>query len=190
MRFFILMASCALWPGLASAQSWCSAANLNPTEATICSDDILRQLDVEMATLAHDIGPVIRNDQRAWLRDDRNACGTSLLCIEQSYVDRIAYLRAYEPVSEAPAYTLTGQPRPWCRSSGLNAAERTICTNDTLSDLDAALEAVYGAARADPSDQSQIDWLADRNSCGSDAQCLSASYLRRIIWLGGRIRGH
>ena len=69
MRFFILMASCALWPGLASAQSWCSAANLNPTEATICSDDILRQLDVEMATLAHDIGPVIRNDQRAWLRD-------------------------------------------------------------------------------------------------------------------------
>lgn len=185
MRIALALCISILMPLVADAQSWCSSSRLNPTEATICSDRILRDLDVQLSELFARVGAGKRAEQSAWLRNDRDACGTNIICIEDAYIDRIDVLSGR---SLAPAPVV--QRRPWCGSARLNLTEATICSDDTLADLDAAMEAVYGALRADPSDRSQIAWLReDRDGCGADISCISASYLRRIIVLGGRLRG-
>ena len=194
MRFALLILLIAA-PGLASAQAWCGARTLNAAEQAICRDDILSGLDADLNLLwdrsdRAALGP----SQAEWL-DRRNACGPDIFCIERAYDDRIATLRDVAAVGggQAPAPLPAeddGDRRPWCDASRLNAAERTICASDTLANLDAAMEAVYGAVRADPGDRSQNDWLARRNDCGADDACIAAAYLRRIGQLGGRLRGN
>ena len=184
-RIFIAFALIAI-PAAGEAQSWCSSSRLNPTERTICSDRILGELDAELGALFARVGAGRRAEQNAWLRNERDACGTNIICIEDAYIDRIDVLNGRR-LGGTP---LAAQRRPWCGAARLNPTEATICADDTLADHDAAMEAVYGALRADPSDRSQIDWLReDRDACGTDLACISASYLRRIIVLGGRLRG-
>ena len=185
MRRILLAVTLIAFPALAEAQSWCSSSRLNPTEATICSDRILRDLHVQLGDLFARVGAGKRAEQSAWLRNERDACGTDIICIEDAYIDRIDVLSGR---SLAPPPVV--QRRPWCGAARLNPTEATICADDTLADLDAAMEAVYGALRADPGDRSQIAWLReDRDGCATDIRCISASYLRRIIVLGGRLRG-
>ena len=161
----------------AAAQSWCSAANLNVTEQAICDDVILSDLDVEMAAL---YAQVKAPGQRTWLRN-RNACGADIFCIESAYRTRIAELRA---IRDTPVVALL---RPWCGAARLNLTEQTICGNETLANLDAAMAAVYGAARA--RDPDQTGWLrGNRDACGTDARCIRAAYVQRIIQLGARLR--
>ena len=191
MRFLALAALLAL-PSVAVAQPWCDAPGLNAAETVICQDDILGGLDADMNALWQQadraaLGP----SQAAWLRV-RNACGSDIFCIERAYDERIGTLRstAGRPSqSAAPAPLPVADRRPWCGAARLNAAERTICGSDTLSNLDAAMEAVYGALRAERGDRSQNDWLTRRNDCGNDEACIAAAYLRRIGQLGGRLRG-
>ena len=161
----------ALAPPAALAQgyerpSWCGAARLTATEAAICSDAILSDLDLRLARAWEAAG---RPDgQRAWL-SRRNACGGDIFCIEDLYDARLDTLLAAAPAPRDRTL------RPWCTASRLNAAERTICSDDTLADLDAALEAVYGEVRAAGGDRSQIDWLRGRrDACGADVQCIAA----------------
>ena len=190
-----LLIALLLLPLPAAAQSWCGAAGLNPTEQVICQDDILGELDAEMNALwARADRDALGRSQSDWLRL-RNACGPDLFCIERAYDQRIAALRdaAVQPEplprAEPPAPSFA-ERRPWCGASRLNAAERTVCDSDTLANLDAAMEAVYGALRAAPGDRSQNDWLLRRNECGDDEACIAAAYLRRIGELGGRLRGN
>lgn len=181
----LLILALIAFSSAAEAQSWCSSSRLNPTERTICNDRILGELDAELGALFARVGAGRRAEQNAWLRNERDACGTDIICIEDAYIDRIDVLSG-----RSPAAPLAAQRRPWCGAAWLNPTEATICSDDTLADLDAAMEAVYGALRADPGDQSQIAWLReDRDGCGTDISCISASYLRRIIVLGGRLRG-
>ena len=176
----------ALIAAPATAQDWCGAPDLNRTEATICHDAILGDLDaaLERAWTARPRTAAERRVQNRWLRQRRDACGTDIFCIEDAYDRRIGELVGY---TEGPPPAL----RPWCRAARLNAAERAICADDTLADLDAAMEAVYGAARAASGDTEQAAWLrGERDACGPDRACIAAAYLRRITALGARLRGY
>ena len=181
MRYLLIaLFACLALP--ATAQSWCSASGLNLAERTICADDILGDLDARL-NAAYRAAPdtdELRASQEHWL-EMRNACGTDIFCIEAAYRDRIRALDE-EVVAQA------GPLRPWCTASGLNDAERTICGSEILANMDAAMQAVYGGLRARDSDGSQLDWLARRNSCGTDETCIGQAYLSRIIELGGRLR--
>ncbi len=67
------------------------------------------------------------------------------------------------------------------------AAEKTICGNYALGQDEARLATLYGlltslvamGQRGDIMDAQQ-HWIASRNACGSDAQCLAKSYKVRI----------
>ena len=183
MRYLVFVLMLAVAPP-AMAQSWCSSSGLSPTERTICSDTILGDLDARLGQ-AYRAAPqtdALREEQRRWI-GRRDGCGMDVFCIEAEYRDRIAALSA-EP-SPPPA---AGPLRPWCTASSLNQAERTVCGSETLSNMDAAMEAVYGRLRARDSDRSQIEWLDRRNACGGDETCIGQAYLSRIIELGGRLR--
>lgn len=70
---------------------WCSAERLNPTERSICADHNLLRFDALLElvygqTIAHD------DAQLAWLRFERDACGTDSLCIARAYSARIGRL--------------------------------------------------------------------------------------------------
>ena len=182
MRPLALAAALAL-PLPAAAQSWCAGTSLNPTERAICSDPVLGNLDAEMSDLWASAarGGAERGDQNAWRTEVRDACGYDVFCIEEAYHGRIDVLTGYD--------SQFGEMRlPWCSAGTLNEAERAICSDDRLADLDAAMAAVYGAARASEEDWQQQDWIAERNACGADQACLGAAYLTRIVELGGRLR--
>lgn len=166
----------------AAAQSWCNAASLNLTEKTICADEILRDLDVQMTELYHQRkSPSVTSAQNKW-RAQRNRCGGDIYCIEHAYDQRIADLQS---AYQAPV----AKRRPWCGSSRLNPTERAICGDDQLANLDAALGAIYGNVLARKGDSVQTNWLRkDRDACGADRLCIADSYVRRIMALGADVR--
>ncbi|MGR3571577.1 hypothetical protein [Brevirhabdus sp.] len=188
-----------LAPSPAAAQAWCGNGNLNPTERTICNDQILGDMDDALRQLYRDAGAGQAAAQRDWLVNRRNACGSDIFCIERAYQDRIAQLTDLRgapratpdraPVPAPATRRFEGKPRPWCGGSRLNPTERTICADETLSDMDAALEAVYGRVKARDGDRGQLTWLrGDRDACGANVDCIAGAYLRRIVILGGRLR--
>ena len=162
-----------------TAQGWCASSNLNATELAICTDPILGDLDAEMTALYQQNK---LSDQRDWLRA-RNACEGNIFCIEDAYRSRIAVMRA--ALTSPPVLQL----RPWCRSGRLNLTEQTICNTVLLANLDAALQATYGAARAQGNDPEQVNWLRGRrDACGADLRCIRQAYVQRLIELGERLR--
>lgn len=72
---------------------WCNAERLNPTEWLICADGDLSRLD---ALLELVYGRTTARDedaaQLAWLRSERDACGTDGVCIARAYSARIGEL--------------------------------------------------------------------------------------------------
>lgn len=179
----------------AAAQAWCGNGNLNPTERTICNDQILGDMDDALRQLYRGVGEGQAAAQRDWLVNRRNACGSDIFCIERAYQDRIAQLtdlrdaRRAAPDPVPATRRFEGKRRPWCGGSRLNPTERAICADETLSDMDAALEAVYGRVTARDGDRGQLNWLrGDRDACGANVDCIASAYLRRIVILGGRLR--
>jgi hypothetical protein len=81
---------------------WCDAGALNPTERAVCSDRNLSRLD---ALLQLFYGAIrARDDDRAqlaWLREERDACGTDRPCIASAYAARLDQLN--QEVIPAPA---------------------------------------------------------------------------------------
>ncbi len=80
-----------------------------------------------------------------------------------------------------------GSPSFECRTSGHNAAERTICRSRYLSMLDRRMSAKYYEVRAMLSPRAgwrlrriQRYWLAERNACGMWRRCIASAYGRRI----------
>ena len=100
---------------------WCNAERLNPTERSICADRDLSRLDALLARTRGQVGrkrersedrrdaeprdqveqaPRLpgadrhygRAAQLAWLRSERDACGTDSVCIARAYSARIGQL--------------------------------------------------------------------------------------------------
>ncbi len=171
----------------AAAQTWCTSANLNSTERTICSDVFLGELDAELNQLyAQAVRidlPKVKSNQNLWRVGIRDKCGTRISCIEDAYLSRIAALRSQIAKYEPPL-----KPRPWCKNTGLNAAERTICSSKRLSNLDAATAAVHDAAKARSGGKAHLRWLDERNACRTDENCIAAAYHKRLTVLGAMLR--
>ncbi|MCB1499450.1 MAG: DUF3298 domain-containing protein [Bauldia sp.] len=74
-----------------------------------------------------------------------------------------------------------------CSKAG-TTTEKAICGDVALARLDRNLADTYAQALSWASDDAARDaikagqraWITDRNACGSDADCLSASYTERI----------
>jgi uncharacterized protein len=80
----------------------------------------------------------------------------------------------------------------WC-SGQLSPTEAVICSDQELSALDARLNDVYKAALAtvDPSEDvhgAQKSWIAFRNDCGYDKNCLREAYRGQIKLLEAKMR--
>ncbi len=74
---------------------WCTSARLNPTESTICANGYLADLDEELEQVYTRVKTsTITRQQRDWLKNTRDACGTQGWCIETAYEQRIAALRS------------------------------------------------------------------------------------------------
>jgi uncharacterized protein len=87
---FMLAAS----PAVAATPSWCSAQTLNPSERTICADENLGRLDLQLNEAYREALRVAPDlDQRDWLAE-RNRCGRRLTCLEDAYRSRITELWA------------------------------------------------------------------------------------------------
>ncbi|WP_246710201.1 lysozyme inhibitor LprI family protein [Martelella soudanensis] len=96
-----VVGAAALMTAPASAASFdCSASGLTPNEKTICANLTLNDDDVKMATMytmlkglfAMGVSGNMADDQKAWLKE-REACGTSVSCIEKAYDTRIGQLQ-------------------------------------------------------------------------------------------------
>jgi uncharacterized protein len=100
--------------------------------------------------------------------------------------NRLAALdAAARPVELAPAVGAVA-PSFDCRLASL-PAERAICDNPELSDLDSRLghqfSALVSIRTGNASRVIRVDqqrWLQGRNSCGSDTACLADSYRARL----------
>jgi uncharacterized protein YecT (DUF1311 family)/membrane-bound inhibitor of C-type lysozyme len=99
------------------------SGRLNPTEARICANPELAELDRRMASayswLLGQLPPgrqgQLKQDQRAWL-GRRNACGANDQCIEGGLLERTGYLNEYLEPASAP-------PRPGGVPAGAFAAK-------------------------------------------------------------------
>ena len=173
-----------------AAQQWCANGGLNLTERTICRDATLRSLDLQLGHLYDAVvNSAVRERQRAWLAY-RNSCGADATCIANAYYARFGELQGNTaPPQPRPQPQPQANLRPWCANGGLNPTERTICATPVLADMDAAMAAIYGAARAHAADGSQIDWLrGGRDACSTNVECIGNAYIARIVDLGGRLR--
>jgi len=80
----------------------------------------------------------------------------------------------------------------WC-SRAKSATEKTICGSPELKDLDVRLSQSYSEAlRNETASNKKIQkskqraWLTLRRSCGTDLNCLKASYISRLRDLSGQ----
>lgn len=117
-----------------------------------------------------------------------------------------AFEQADSPVPvpvPAPAPTPLPPPPPprtpvspsFSCSARLNEAERTVCSDSGLAQLDQNLDALYTSAQAyarsngDAASSSRLaatekSWLSnDRNACATNITCLASAYSRRISQL-------
>jgi len=89
----------------------------------------------------------------------------------------------------APA--ATGSPSFDCARAG-TPTEHAICAAPILAELDSALAAAYAAARSGVSEArrqevqaTQRAWLAQRDACGGDRDCLERLMRARLVTLAG-----
>ncbi|WP_375262786.1 hypothetical protein [Palleronia sp.] len=84
----------------------------------------------------------------------------------------------------ALASPAAAQPPDWCGASGLNTAERTICTTPALQWRDRAVNRLWEQmdGRAGIT-LNRDNWLGSRNACGDNVACLVDSYDDRIFEL-------
>ena len=102
--FAIMLSGIVAAAGYLHAASFDCAKAGNPTEQTVCADKTLSELDEELAryyesarrSLA-DGAKCLASDQRAWIKDARNACRADKGCLQSVYVNRLATLHALQP---------------------------------------------------------------------------------------------
>ena len=72
----------------------------------------------------------------------------------------------------------------WCKPTGLNATERTICGDRYLAGLDEEMERAYKSpARAVTSSQQSAWRTGTRDGCGANADCIARVVIDRIAYL-------
>ncbi len=110
--------------------------------------------------------------------------------------DRAALYRQVHGVGPAavaavsPVATGAGQGPSFDCDRASAPAEYMICGSERLAALDRALSAAWarpGGGRSAAERQRQSAWIAERNACRADADCLARSMRIRIAELGGQV---
>ena len=81
-----------------------------------------------------------------------------------------------------------------CRDA-TNAAERTVCGSDKLSDLDDRMSELYSQLLSGTTSDRTRTWVRDyqhrflaaRDACGRNTSCIKGAYLDQISVLSARI---
>ncbi|PPD30134.1 MAG: hypothetical protein CTY20_04330 [Hyphomicrobium sp.] len=174
----------------------CGTARL-PAELTICRVVNLGDAD---AAIAKDFGEILsvaseaeksqlRSEQRAWLQR-RNACRDDIGCLLTVMSERrLALGRKHgEMRPRMPSWSLF-KPSFTCTERSKDV-EKAICGDKRLAEYDLELVAAYadalkrvGAQGADELKTAQRAWVAKRNGCGSDGDCISTAMKDRIAEL-------
>ncbi|MCC1492221.1 trypsin-like peptidase domain-containing protein [Cognatishimia sp. F0-27] len=85
----------------APLRPWCANGGLNATERAICGSEWLAGLDADLERAYRtQSGKATAAQQRAWIANTRNACGSNETCIGRETSSRVAYLTA--PVAAPP----------------------------------------------------------------------------------------
>lgn len=177
-------------PSASAQPRWCNSSRLNPTEATICKNDKLGQLDYRLNRSYRNVfgpGP-LTSEQLAWL-SLRNECIRNASCIGDRYRERIGQLSLLQRGSTGKVTLKNFNGRPnWCSSNRLNPTEATICSTRELQTLDNQIVAVYrGIYGAGPLNAGQLSWLYERNRCSRDVECIGSAYVSRTAFLLGEL---
>ena len=96
----------------------------------------------------------------------------------------------------APISASAGDYAPMNCAKAKSAAEKTVCGNYALGQLEARMATLYAVAtslvamgqRGDMQG-AQRDWLQERENCGDRVACLTERYDARIRDLNGTIEG-
>jgi uncharacterized protein/V8-like Glu-specific endopeptidase len=173
--------------GRSAEPSFDCAMHYLPSERAICDDHQLALLDRTMAAgyaqarsrLGVSEVDQLRQEQRDWIKE-RNRCESNVACLRSEYEQRIAVLGA------AIAGTRRVSPSFNCATHVL-PAERAVCTNSRLAQLDLVMDRLYKSARVNLTGdrsvalrQEQLTWLGSRNQCGGEVKCIGERYQRRI----------
>lgn len=200
MRFlssiFALLVLTVAAPAYAKPSFDCSTARL-PTELTICRVINLGDMDAQIASQFSEIMSLateaekgeFKSEQRTWLQK-RNACGADIACLLTVMPERRLALgrKLDEMRKRVPAWTLF-KPSFTCTERSRDV-EKAICGDEGLARSDRELVEAYkdalervGAHGADQLKTAQRAWVAKRNSCGSDGDCISRAMGVRIAEL-------
>ncbi|MGE0766414.1 MAG: caspase family protein [Hyphomicrobiaceae bacterium] len=166
-------------------------------EVTVCNRPELAILDNELSRVyvsAYDAAGKARKEtilstQRQWITD-RDGCGVDAGCISRAYSARITYLAAGQRSLSVPA--ARAKPSFDCTRHAL-PAEVAVCSDARLAKLDVTLDADYVRAARGLSGErrkslivEQRQWIATRDTCGSDKRCVELQYRARIEQLKAR----
>jgi len=99
---------------------------------------------------------------------------------------RLIRITAFVAILSSAAVSADAQPSYNC-SGNLNPAEKTICDNIGLSELDRSMAKAYRKAFDRLSGiqkrvfrSEQVQWRRDRDACGAAIGCIRANYVYRI----------
>lgn len=98
-----------------------------------------------------------------------------------------------KPAAASPTKATSDHPSFECRDASLNDAERTVCGNGVLSELDLDVSRSYNQLMSEQGRPAtlrndQRNFLKKRNACGADASCLNKLYWERfneLQWIIG-----
>lgn len=165
-------------------------------EVTICNNPELAMLDNELDRLYVLAARATKDaerkaliaDQRAWV-SARNACATDAKCLLAQHYKRIAELqKGSGRAIAAPAAQKTGSAKPgFDCATHLLPAEVAVCSDGGLAKLDGDLNATYSrVAQGLNADRRKVllseqrSWLRTRDTCATDAKCLTVQYQARL----------
>ncbi len=74
--------------------------------------------------------------------------------------------------------------RPWCSANRLTPTEATICGDRYLAGLDEELDRAYRSPARSVTSADQSRWrLSQRDSCGTNTQCIASAVIERVAYL-------
>ena len=177
---------------------WCTSSRLNPTESTICANDYLASLDIELEQVYNRVKTsTISRQQRDWLKNSRDACGAQDWCIETAYEKRIAALSGSSSnpnPSPTQSYTLPSHQCYIVVASRTSVQEARQFIYDRLQSTNGVRmflsdNGYYGITVATVS-RSEADWrlsqMKSQNKIPGDSFCSSGNrYIQEIAWQSG-----
>ena len=172
---------------------WCTASRLNATEAAICENPYLAQLDADL-TSAYNASSRDATAQGRWRTGTRDACGSNVACIARAVEARIAVLKTPAPVTGSRGLTLPAGQCYVTVASRTSVGEATAFIRSRVSGFDDVrmFEATNGyfavtvATAYRSNADAQIALWKTQGRIPGDSYCSQGDrFVREIAWAEG-----